>query len=356
MPGRTSKPKAQSTQIVRSKSKTSLSVNKPKRAYNRKPKAVAFESKPRRVGKMFPKVGAVRAYSSLVGSTVSKENALQFFNPAVKVNQEKAVHVPNSMGSYLTLNSMSRFDTTYNNSLNTKGVYIIYQYTPSNLSFLVCGDNRFLTPFYCTGWTEEPESVRPSRASIALQNITNVNNADGSISVLSLPNPLDWEFDAFTAGDSQPKISTNFYNEIESMMDANPHVKNYSYHDIKSLRNFISCPSSFVGFNTWAEFINYSNMNNAALSGQALIDARAAFLKNQSTLQRCNTLIIKLRLTSTSNSFNIFGYNQVAARYPSNTLISRIQSQPDSLSLSQMLFDKLSNAAQQSSGSNVMVS
>jgi hypothetical protein len=264
-----------------------------------------------------------RAYNSMYGTAITTQAAINFFDASKSSNQGQAVSMPSSMGSFVTLNALARSAQPVLFATHPD-VYVIYQYTPSNVSFFtLTSTNRQLIATVHTSWTESPESCRPSRATIALQNATNSQTADGSVSVLVTQNPLDFEFSNTTIGFSEPVVSPNFLAELASMTDTHPMTKNYTYKDFQSVKSFVISPSSQVNYNGWAEYINYSNMNGS-LTGEALAVAKQNFLIAEAHKQRCTTLVIRFRATTVTNSYQIFGYNQIAARFASNSMLAKL--------------------------------
>ena len=264
-----------------------------------------------------------KAYNSMYGTAITTQAAINFFDASKTSNQGQAVSMPSSMGSFVTLNALARSALAILFATNPD-VYVIYQYTPSNVAFFVLNSiTRQLLATVHNSWTESPESCRPSRATIAVQNVTNSQTSDGSVSVLVTQNPLDFEFSGTTVDFSEPVVSPNFLAELASMTDTHPMTKNYTYKDFQSVKNFVISPSSQVNYNAWDEYVNYSTMNGT-LTGPPLAIAKQNYLIAEAHKQRCTTLVIRFRATTVTNNYQVFGYNQIAARFASNSMLSKL--------------------------------
>jgi hypothetical protein len=270
---------------------------------------------------------AQRASSVFASTSMSTNQAIDFFDPSKRMNQENAITVPSSLGSFITLNALTRGNVTINTSLGAD-YYYIYQFTPSNISFFsvttggATSEDRFLRVNYNNSWTENPESVRSSRFSLGLQNITNSQQQDGSVTALITNNPLDWEFVSAPTSED-PRLSTAFVATLNSMTDSNPKSMNFTYKDFQSVKTFVSTPSSFTNYVQWSEYVRYDAIFGA--DADARRAAREAFLKAQAHIQRCSTIIIRIRATGIGNTYQSFGTMQMAGRYPSNTMLAKLE-------------------------------
>lgn len=268
--------------------------------------------------------------STWMNKEMNKKEALDFFDPTKHTNT--CISTPNSLGSYLCLMSQQRINQSLSTTNAGTDYFYIYTWTPTNLCAfrLSTVGTQYLIPILASDWSSVPETVRPSRLCLELQNISNNQVADGSVSVLSVPNPLQYEYDAWVLNDPYVRASANFISSLRTMTDSHPKVKNYSHNDLRNLRRFVSSPSSYVGFTRWMEYLDY---NQGVTLGQPITSAQrdnmVSILNDSVEHQAMNTIIIRLRLTSTTNAFEFVVKNQIAARYPSNNLLGRIETQKE---------------------------
>jgi len=268
---------------------------------------------------------SVKAYKSITGKDASKEKAREFFNLFKKENQEDAIQIPNSLGAYVTINSMTRLDQSWSSGSNN--LFYIYFFTPSNLSFIYIDNNGSVFPRYQSLTDSNIETCRASRFTFGIMNTTNSNSRDGTISVCSIPSSLDLEYHAWSPGDLYPRVTSNVLTELAQITDSASTVKNYTADDIKTMKTFAVPFASFSNASTWNEYIDYSTMDVGAgpLTGQALIESQRAFLRAQALQLRTNTLIVRVRASAVANSFSFFAQNQMACRFPANTLLSKLE-------------------------------
>jgi len=273
------------------------------------------------------------AYNVMLKKKGNRENAVAYFNPLIKENQIHAVTLPYSLGNYVVLNGTRRVDFNLANS----DWYFLYMSTSAGVAFYqIDPGNRTLVPYVVTAINNQPpESVRQSRACLALQNVTNELNRAGSVTVLTTSNPLDWEFD--TAVTTGVTVSANFLTELQTMTDTNPSARNFTAHDFAHIKTFIVAPASYQGFSQWDVYTDLTPLTT---------QSRWAYYSDQAAKMRQNTIIIRLRNPgATSQTYNLIGTLQYCGRYPSNDILSTIQQKQTSIT--QNKFNNMVDHAQE---------
>jgi hypothetical protein len=266
----------------------------------------------------------------LTGKEMSKEEAISYFDPAK--NTSKCINIPNSLGSFLTLNSLQRLNISTSTLGGVAGdMYFIFAHTNSNLvclRFATTGSSaRQLVPIIATDWTTVPESMRASRASIAINNSSNNNVADGSVSMLSIPNGLQWQFEIYNVAELYPQVTNAFVSSLQVMTDSHPKSAHYSHNEIRTLRTVCAAPSSFVGISNWREFEDYTQGTPPGSAALTLNQHNfmVGLLDDSTAHQALNTIIVRIKYTATTNIYDLIFRVQHACRFPSNNLLSRME-------------------------------
>jgi len=225
--------------------------------------------------------------------------------------------VPDTVGSFLTLDSVSR--GTQNTSTSAT-VYLICQWTSSDVR--VCylnSTSRAVVAYATTNLTSsQPHQIRPLRMSMRLRNTSVFTSQQGVVRSLCLPNALLWEWEGVTG-----VVSTNFLDEVASMMGNHPQTRSYTAADLASTHVWVMPPASSVGLR---EYQNYANVGGIAGTQNALIDG--------ANVNGINTLILQLPPTTAANAYDWACHQQDACRFPSNTLYAGLQKEAPTISAS----------------------
>lgn len=255
--------------------------------------------------------------------TMTKKEAIDYFDAAKSTNLEHALPIPNSLGLATTLN----FKKILTQSTSTAGdsFYYIFQFTPTQnfaVSFGMQSIPTLVQPLTFYNFDDllsaGPTNIRNSRATIGLYNLTAANNVSGAVTIFSIPNSLEWEFDAAAVN---PSVSIQFQTEIKAMLDSNPRSKTLSasmFVGNGAANRFSLIPSSMSKLEDWATFTDLTSVK--ATRQQALINGSTNFTHT--------TLVIRLDGTVTnSNIYNFVCNHQYSTRFPQNSILSSITKQ-----------------------------
>jgi hypothetical protein len=277
-----------------------------------------------------PRVSRQTAARIFTGTQMSKIDALNYFDP--NKNTSMCVNIPSSLGSFICLNSTRRFIHT--SLAATPGDhYLIFVQTYSDLlGFTMAGNYgtsaRQLVPIFSNDLLGSyPDTMRPSRYSMNIANVTNNQTAEQSISISVLPNGLNFNLDAWTSGDLYLKASAAMVTSLNTITDSHPKTTHLTHNELRVGRNIIAIPSSHVGFTTWREFIPSFNQG-VVVSNPISLDQRNAMLsilELAQSHQSQSTIIVRIRQTAVINSYNVILRHQFAGRYPSNNVISTLE-------------------------------
>jgi len=158
-------------------------------------KKVKFvQRKPGRASQIMLRRGKPSAASIFYGRPYTKEEARAAFDASDTDNQKSVVPVVNSLGNLVNINTYDSFQFTTSTSLDG---YIILQYNPFGVSVAITYDglNDATTTsfrYFSTLQSNIPSTVRSSRKTICVQSLQNSNNIQGAVSVLAIPNFIDY--------------------------------------------------------------------------------------------------------------------------------------------------------------------
>lgn len=275
-------------------------------------------------------------YGKYAGN-LSKLESLAYFDATNPKNISRALPVPNGLGFSTTLNFSTRFQMTALTTANT-AQYLIIQLGPSGLVAFSYTHNSAtpalaaITPYYFPDLdSQPPDHIRASRLSASMINLTSYNAISGSVSVLSVPSGLEYEFDPTLLS-----VSTVFQNSIRNMIDTNAKTKLYSGTQFVGNTNnnkIHLVPVSINNLSTWRKY-NFCTLANAAAHTAApylandIAYQKAALLSANEEFTH-STLIARFDTTGTTNNYQVVINAQYSARYPSNSLISSISQRVD---------------------------
>lgn len=249
----------------------------------------------------------------------TKREAIDFFDASK--NFDKMLPLPNSLGIANTLNFKKTITINTSNIANANQ-YVILQFTPTQtfaMSYLML-QTPAVAPLTVYTFDDlnanPPTNIRNSRLTATLLNLTNINNIAGSISMLSIPNGLEWEFSTSTVA---TEVSVQFQNEIKTMVDSNNRSKQFTanmFTGNNQNNKFSLTPSSMAKLEEWQIYQDIT----ATAAGQ-----KAGILLGANNFSH-STIIFRFDHISTTliNTYNLVVNGQYGARYPSNSIISSL--------------------------------
>jgi len=276
-----------------------------------KPKTarVAPKAAPSRKPYVRRPVKVPRPYGRLAGPVMAHPlSSHEFFDPLDK--RQRGLPSPDSIGEHLVLDGVCRQTIS---TLTTAPVFIVYQWTASNLQlFNINGGSGVVTQYSVPQLnTANPTAVRPMRASLRLRNTTVFTSLTGTIRALSSPQQFDWDFS------TNQTLSTGSLTSLINMMNSHPSVRSYAQAELTKTKAWVIPPASVDGFQKYTDFI-------IPLSGpqgdQVMINGASQVAQN--------ILIIALNATSTQQTMDVALHVQVAARFPNSSLYSNLTQDP----------------------------
>jgi len=255
---------------------------------------------------------------------MTKKEAIDYFDAAKSTNLEHALPIPNSLGLANTLNFKKILNQ--NTAISAgDAFYYIFQFTSTQCfatSFGMQGTPTLVQPLTFYSFddlnTAGPTNIRNSRLTVGLYNLTNANNVSGAVTVFSVPNGLEWEFDALSV---LPSVSVQFQTELKQMLDSNPRSKTLSasmFVGSNAINKFSLIPASMSKLEDWAL---YSDLTSVKATRQnAIITGANNFTHT--------TMIIRLDQTTVANNYNFVVNGQYSTRFPANNILASIVKTP----------------------------
>jgi hypothetical protein len=254
---------------------------------------------------------------------MSRDRAIDFFNPLNDANRDKCVNISGSLGNYIAILSRQRINVSISTSVSPDQ-YFIQLFTPSNLNFihmnslsrnlgLVLQNELFGTQI---------ETVRPSRMALSISNITSNLNREGSVSIVSVVTPLTWLFENWVSGVGNVQVTAGFVASLASICDNHPRVLNLTHTDVSIRKDFVGLPSSSSAYSQFSDYIDLPNTAPLTAPQHASI---VSVLNDAEASQAMSITIIRVRNTSVSQSYEVFGAIQNGYKVAENILLSRLQ-------------------------------
>jgi hypothetical protein len=244
---------------------------------------------------------------------ISPEAALVYHSAARNVG--RALHVPNAMSSFITIDSVGRHHFT---TSTTAPLLYVFQWCPSNCRGMHYSSTAG-TVYVDTAMqaiqlgNSTPESIRPLRQSVTLKNVTKADNVSGTVQVLNVPELVKLEFSA------DDTLNSGVLESLNLMMAAHPKVKTFSAHEMRYSREFVQLPSSQVEFREWQEY------TSVGLSLASDKPNRNTVLSNASKRAPMTTLILLFNQTPDQQTYEIVLNCQDACRFDSAKWYATLQ-------------------------------
>jgi len=247
---------------------------------------------------------------------VSEQDAIDFWDPSI---HQSPPPNPNSLGNFISLNSLSRLSTTTSITADTYRV-VCLQFTPSNImgwqfsSIKPAVADTGFTPLFGSNFGDVPSDINALRMSISIKNTTVNQNVGGLVRFVSLPQNLAYEYPATTLSN---QFTSGFVNELFSIHDAHPNVVTATGSKAADTGlKMVSVPASMVGYN------NYFQYNQHVVTDVANIRAS---LDAGSEAHAMNTILMFIPNTSSAQTIEITLRASYKTRYPANTVLASLQ-------------------------------
>jgi len=247
---------------------------------------------------------------------VSDQDALDFWDPSI---HQTPPPNPNSLGNFISLNSLTRLNTTTSTNVETFRV-VCLQFTPSNIMGWqfssvkpAVADTGFV-PLFGSNFSDVPSDINALRMSISIKNTTINQNVGGLVRFVSLPQNLAYEYPTAILTN---QFTTAFVNELFSIHDSHPNVvtANGSKAADTGLK-MVSVPASMIGYN------NYFTYNQRLVTD--VVGIRES-LDAGSGSHAMNTILMFVPNTSTAQTLEITLRASYKTRYAANSTIASLQ-------------------------------
>ena len=168
-----------------------------------------------------------------------------------------------------------------------------------------------MSPTYRFATADTPTSMRPLRSGLRIRNTTSNQDVGGIVRVLQQSSPIEWDF----VSGSSTSLTPAMVGELTSACETNPKSVEYSAHSLCFGTNeFVIAPATSSAYNS------YGNQFTAS-AGAANFQAELNSMINDMPM---NILIITFEPTSVVNTYSITMCDQLALRYPTNTVLNEM--------------------------------
>jgi hypothetical protein len=272
--------------------------------------------KPRKKTTAKPKAQAPKKTPAEKATTIAYNKAVKNLRNRSYMNPFSHPDTPalasESLGKYNLYNATGNFTLNTSTTANDKtyyifqpsssGSYSVHSFTTTNqgLSQSAQDSGPLLS------LTTKPVRYRVSRCGLKIANVSRADSVQGVVKVLSLSQPLEWDFVG-----SSTTVSPTFATEVAAMFNNHPDVIEYSAHDLINTKTFICSPASVIDFNSYRAFD----------SGSTITDIQNS-LKSNLDLNPFNVLLLEFSHTADVQTYNIDTRLQACLKFPANDLLS----------------------------------
>lgn len=173
--------------------------------------------------------------------------------------------------------------------------------------------------FYDGSSETQPIAVKPLRAGIKLKNVSENQLIGGTVRVLQISSPLEWEFEG-GASAGTATLTENFKNELLSMTEQNPRSVVYSGVEMsRGESEFVIAPCNASAYNSYGTLFYTSAVDTAKFE-----ECVKSFVYDMSM----NTIIFVFEPTTSVQKYTITMGGQYGFRYPANTILQHNARQP----------------------------
>ena len=247
---------------------------------------------------------------------------------AGRASSTDTLHVPMSFGNYLPLQCVTR-STITSGAIGLAGKqFLIVQFTPTNCSlFQVDGTSGVVTQ---TGSTQlansVPNQVRILRQSLQIVNTSVFTQCTGSVRAVSIPEPINWQWGSTTL----PAVTAGVLSTVQNIVDTNPATKTYSAAELLKSHTWVIPPSSFQSY---IEYFDYQTLSAGGIQTCNALSFNYPPQTSTGTVfgpaPACmNTLVIEFNAASTSNTYDVTLYQELAAKFSADTIYQNMHISP----------------------------
>lgn len=225
----------------------------------------------------------------------------------------RALAVPGIVGASVCLPNVSRFEVA--TQANT--FFMIFTWTGSSVRNIAINPDRSRVPGSLAYLdSSAPQSIRPGTMSVTCRNATQHQSLEGSLRVLVLPQPLEWDFDASDGS----KVSVDFFNELQAMCQSHPKTKTYPCASFVSGsgKRFVIPAGNLESYKMYSNYVVRTSLSD---TNDVLTEAGRDC--------KMSTMIVQFPgglATNQTLEFTIHSTDH--GRYPANSMWSRLAQEP----------------------------
>lgn len=268
-------------------------------------------------GKAKPKPKARQPYAvsrPRVSREISSLLAHKYMSPF-----DKGVIPPynnHSMGNFTCVNTLGRLTVTTSTqdpiivifAPSIRGVHQVGQWNGNNGNWV--SNTELSSPTHKFGSADTPISFRPLRAGVKIRNITSNHDLAGIVRILKQSSAIEFEWQ--TA--STHSLLYNVSQELVSSTQTNPKSKECTGVELSHAKEYVVSPATMA---------NYNEYGGPFASATALtaVSAQMGQLIQDMAMEN---VIICFEPTSVAQTYSLTFGEQMALRYPTNTLLSEL--------------------------------
>lgn len=217
-----------------------------------------------------PKGAKRRATRALTGKSsegLSEEEIRSFWDARL---HKLPPAIRTTFGNFTTINLVERFVTTVPADVAR---FIWIPWTRSGLCALRWDDNG-ITPtslihqhYYNLYALDPPTSIRPLRMTVSIENVGQLINSGGDVSILSVDQAIRTDFGTSPSGATTSTWITPSW--ASGLLDAAPDAVVLPIATLTDEHRFISAPASYPGYNDYYPYLqNINTIDNTGLTGE----------------------------------------------------------------------------------------
>jgi hypothetical protein len=225
---------------------------------------------------------------------------------------------PNSLGNFITVDLLSHLTLSSSTTDPIAMVFLPSSRNNRQVGFwnLATGANfgtwDSASPTFKFTSSDAPTNIRPLRAGMKIRNSTRADTVSGVVRVLQTSSPIEWEWVA--AGNIA--LTAGFATEMLNMVRTNSKTKEYTAQEFANgAHEIVIAPATMSAYN------NYGNQFQVDASVIDLQNAWEATVGDMSM----NVVIVLFEASTDINIYNFTLGEQVACRYPQNTILGQMQ-------------------------------
>lgn len=244
---------------------------------------------------------------------------LHAFDASSEKHQNVPLPTPDLHQECLVLDSRRNWQQTQ----QTFKITYIVQWTPTDCVVYSIGVN---SPIVQTAIGQitipsltnaSPATVRPSRMTLTIRNISRSDVVGGAIRYVVLPQQVDWET---TLVSLEEFATANFLQELEDMLSNHPDSKTLTAASCTTQHKIVSVPASHDGYQRWYPYSNSVGTN--------VRTTQVGWMRHAAQNAPMNTILLQLPASADAATANIWDFTihlQNLCRFPANTTMAHFQ-------------------------------